>query len=557
MLTAQFLGLNVHFAVNLFAALVCFAVFGLVFDAWLGRRNLPQLLVWLGFIALTLGFLLTAATLTSTQTLSQLVGWAAAGAKLAGLLAISLGQLLDPLQRKPQVASDQAIADLVAKPAMAAKLAKPASKRRSRPAKRPAAPAIFSLSSAAGLPAVAGLTTLGALGVSVLYWRRATTGLERHLLPVAHAFAWLAMAELAHTVTIAGQTANPLISQWLAEFGPVWWSGQALQLAGSIVLGRWVWNYLTKRLLSQLFMTLIGQAMAIFLVSTVGFSYLMLSDLRAAQLGDLSTAGRVLQYAITSRQNETIAQAGAAAAGSSMSAAVGSRNRAAISSILAAYYTDHQLSSLTVTDVAGVVLWRAHDPDRAGDSRSGDPLVRRALVGQAASDVVVASGVTAPTVALVAASPVRDATGQVVGSVTLGRVIGDAFVDGIQQSTGLASTVYGGHVRAATTLTSANGRRDLGIAETNAAVTTTVLEHGHTYTGTVVMQNRPYLTAILPLADINNRPVGMLQAARPASDLYAAANRSLQLTFVAAVTLIILAAYPLYRLASFVERQLR
>ncbi|QQR53290.1 hypothetical protein IPG36_06670 [bacterium] len=105
---------------------------------------------------------------------------------------------------------------------------------------------------------------------------------------------------------------------------------------------------------------------------------------------------------------------------------------------------------------------RAEDPERYGDSVSSDPLVRRALTGQTASSVVVSSGVTAPIVALTAVSPITGTDGLVVGSVTLGVDVTSGFVDGIEASTGLSSTVYGGQVRAATTLTDAAGSRQIG-----------------------------------------------------------------------------------------------
>ncbi|QQR52216.1 cache domain-containing protein [bacterium] len=92
---------------------------------------------------------------------------------------------------------------------------------------------------------------------------------------------------------------------------------------------------------------------------------------------------------------------------------------------------------------------------------------------------------------------------------------------------------------------------------TDATAVSQVLQHNQTYTGSVTINNRPYLTAITPLVDVNNQPVGMLQAARPATDLFAAADHSLQLMLLLASALVLLAALPLFKLAKYIERQLQ
>lgn len=566
MLSTQFLGYNVHFAANLLAALVCFAVFWLVFDAWLARRTLSGGFVWTGFIVLAGGFVAAAATVSSSEVVSEVLGWVGGSLKLAGLLTISLGQMLEPYQQKPKITDETLLHELIGDQATPPPTPDPGGlpqtgevRKTTKPRKRKAAaPALFGLPMLSpSLSLLSGLVTFGAFLVAVLYWRRATTGLERHLRPVAFAFVCIALAELATTITNSVSTNNPLYEQFIAEFGPLWWAGHVMLILGSVILGRWVWNYLTKRLLSQLFMTLITQAIVIFLVSTVSFSYLMLRDIQTARLSDLATASHVLQYAVASRQSETVAQAGAVAAGNSLEQALTARSRAMLSSAFATYFTEHQLSTLTVTDAAGIVLWRAQDPERYGDSRSGDPLVRRALVGEEVSNVLITPGVTAPSVTLAAASPVRASDGTIIGTVTLGRAIDNAFVDHIKSTTGLEVSVYGGNTGAATTLKiGETARREVGVRAPESAFTTQVLDQGKTYSGSVVMQNRVYLTAATPLLDINNEAVGILQAMRPASDLSTAAGRSLQYTFLAAVILIFVAAYPLYRLARFLEHQI-
>lgn len=533
MLDLQFIGTNLHFAVNLLAALVSFAVFWLVFDAWTSRRDWREILGWAGFLALSIGFLVRAATTQSTtSSLAALITTAADWLRLAGYLGISLGQISEPLQKKPVYV--ETLEQTLSKP--------------------PKAHASLGVLGTLTLPVLPLLSLLA----GALYLRRATTGLERHLTPVAWGFGALAVFEALAGLGGLSNTTNPNLYRLVQPLGPVWWTALATLAIASLILGRWVWRYLTKRLQTQLFIILVAQTLALFLFSTIGFTFLLLQNIQKQSLADLTTASHVLDYAIASRQAETAAQAEAAATNQSVVAAVTARDQAALAKALATYMTDHNLTTLIITDASAAVLLRGEDPDRFGDSRSSDPLVRRSLVGTASSSVVTRAGVVAPTVSLVAAHPIRNSTGTIIGTVTAGRTISNAFVDGIRGSTGLDSAVYGGNLRAATTLTTAGGTdRAIGTKETSTAVTGQVLDQGKSYSGTVSLQNRPYLAAFTPLKDINNTTVGMVMVARPSDELYTTANRSIQLTFLFVVGLIVLSIYPVYLISRFLSRQLK
>ncbi|HEX3081809.1 MAG TPA: cache domain-containing protein, partial [Candidatus Saccharimonadia bacterium] len=490
-----------------------------------------------GFLAVSLGFLVraTAVQTTTADSFAPLAGHVADILRALGYLSVLIGQFADPLQPRPKYEGD-AVSEIAGRP---------------EPKKhRGISLAVLTPGLSLLLPGLTALTGL-------MYLRRATTGLERHLLPVAWGFGGLTVFELLSDTQNLTATANPLLYQLAAPLGPLWWAALVALVVAAVILGAWVWQYLTKRLQSQLFMVLVSQALGLFLFTTLGFTFLVLRSTQSASLGDLSTASHVLQYAITSRQAETAAQAEAVAGTAGVAAAVTAGDHKALMSAIGDYLPHHSLTSLVVVNGVGQVVLRGEDPERYGDSRSSDPLVRRALIGEAASSVVVASGVSAPTVTLVAESPIRDADGNVAGAVIAGRAVSNAFVDGIKTSTGLDSAVYGGSIRAATTLVGSNGTdRAVGIAETTTAVTDQVLLHDKTYSGTVNFQNQPFLVSFAPLRDIDNRPIGMLLTARPAAALFATAYQSIQITFLFVVVLVIVSVYPIFRLSRYLARQL-
>jgi sensor domain CHASE-containing protein len=328
-------------------------------------------------------------------------------------------------------------------------------------------------------------------------------------------------------------------------------------LTATLILGHWVWQYLTKRIQSQLFMILVAQTVAIFLISTISFTFLLLSRTQSQSLADLNTASHVLDYAIKSRQAETAAQADAVSSRPLIVTAMAGRDHKYLTTALADYMSKHGLTSLVITDASAAVLLRGEDPERWGDSRSSDILIRRALVGESATSVVVRDGVVAPSVMIMAATPARDAAGNIVGVVMTGRAISNAFVDGIKSSTGLDSAVYGGNVRAATTLVNSSGtNRAVGIKEASTAVNERVLKQGKDFSGELLLQNRPYLVAYAPLKDANNVPVGMLLVARPLDALFATATSSIEFTFLLVVIMLAVSVVPVYYISRYISRQL-
>lgn len=536
MVPLQFLGQNAHFAVGLLSALAAFAVFFLTFDAWTQRRTRVELVKWLGFIILALGFLTSAAVLDDRSFIPGLlagqIAIVAVGLRLVAYAMLVAGQLLDPLQKRPEHVADPVTGETVPRPTLVGGLMV-----------SPIGPAMLPLL---------------AFTVAGLYLRRATTGLERHLRPVAWAFGWFGLYELLSLALLLQGSTNPLTYRLVAVYGPLWWVAQAGLLVGGVILGRWVWQYLTKRLLSQLFMVFTTATVAIFFVTTMGFSFLLLRNVQRESLDELSTASRVLDYAVASRQAAVGAENQAAALSPDVITAVAARNHATLAATLTDYLPQHGLSSLRITDSSGVVLLRGEDPERWGDSVSGDSIVGRALIGEATSAVEVKSGVSAQAVNLVAARPVRNAQGAIIGTVAVGRAVSNAFVDGIKSRTGLDSSVYGGAVLSATTLTGADGTtRSTGISETNAAVTARVLKAGKPYAGTVTLANRAYLASYVPLKGADGNPIGMLQVSRPQDHLLAVAGRSIQLTFLLVIVLLLVSIYPIYRVSRKISEQVR
>lgn len=539
----EFIGQNVHFAVNLLASLAMFSVFWLIFDAWLERKKIVEAVKWVGFLLLAIGFIINGSVIGNVGLgkgfLTTILPTIADITRLLGYLFVIGAQVFDPLMKRPSYVNNLE-----------------AEFGGSQGKKDEPAPTF----AVGALPAVKFvLIPFLPLFAAILYWRRSTTGLERHLRPVALGFLGFALFEGLSSVTSTLQaTTNPLIYNIVQAYGPIWWVAQAVLFGASFVFGNWVWRYLAKRLLSQIFIVLVTATVSIYFVSTVGFSFLLLGNSRTQALNDLTTASHVLDYAMQSNKDELKAQAETAAMRSGVPAATVADDHAQVQAAIGTFAVDHQINSLIVTNADGKVLFRSDDPNRWGDSLSDNSLVQRALIGREAASVAVVDGVIAPAVSLVSAQPIRSDQGLIVGSVVIARSISSAFVDSIKTATGLDSSVYGHDIRSATTLKMPDKlHRAVGIKETNKTVLKTVLKNGKSYSGETSYQNRAFLAAYTPLRDINNNNVGMLLVARPASDLLATATKSTELAFLTAVGLLILSILPVYLIAKKIAGDVR
>lgn len=109
---------------------------------------------------------------------------------------------------------------------------------------------------------------------------------------------------------------------------------------------------------------------------------------------------------------------------------------------------DPVIGTLEVTDAKGVVIMRGHNPNSAGDDKSKDPLVSRAIGGQSASGLAVSA--SSGEVATESVQPVN-LGGQRLGTLKLGsRFRADTAVE-IKRLTGAeAVLIYKGKVNAAT-----------------------------------------------------------------------------------------------------------
>lgn len=159
-----------------------------------------------------------------------------------------------------------------------------------------------------------------------------------------------------------------------------------------------------------------------------------------------------------------------------------------------------------LTDTAGKVFVRAHNPEKYGDSIIEQPSVRKALKGE---KTVGCEEGTADRFIIKSSTPLID-NGRIIGVISAGYILSNnAFPDEQKRLLGCDVTVFYGDERIATSL-AANGKRLVGTKMEHRTILDTVLKNGENYFGEATIQGRLFYTAYMPLKGDENKIAGML-----------------------------------------------
>jgi len=231
--------------------------------------------------------------------------------------------------------------------------------------------------------------------------------------------------------------------------------------------------------------------------------------------------------------------------------AIAANNGKALAEILTPLLQSDQLDILTAVDATGVVLYRVRNPQAAGDSRSQDPLVKRALAGETVSGTmvipagrmplegaelarqalvrVVSTPHAKPATAseegagmlMVAAAPVRDAAGNIIGALYSGILLNNnnRLVDKIKnvvyegvkfegRDVG-GSTIFLGDLRIATNVQDNSNRRAIGTRLSEEVYNKVVLKDEKWLSRAFVVKDW-YFSAYEPIHSLEGVPVGAL-----------------------------------------------
>jgi two-component system NtrC family sensor kinase len=226
-------------------------------------------------------------------------------------------------------------------------------------------------------------------------------------------------------------------------------------------------------------------------------------------------------------------------------------NSKELAHILTPLMESEQLDILTAVDARGMVLYRARNPQASGDDRSKDVLVKRALAGETITGTMVVPASRMPmegaelakkavirvvptphskpaaaaeegaAMMLVAAAPVRDKAGTVIGALYSGLMLNNnnRLVDRIKsvvyesvkfegKDTG-SSTIFLGDLRIATNVLDSGNQRAVGTMMSEEVYKQVVLRDEKWFNPAFVVKDW-YFSAYEPIHSLEGVPIGAL-----------------------------------------------
>jgi hypothetical protein len=493
----QIFGLElVRFSILVFSALAFFALFWLYFDAWRVKKYMRDIPLMGGYLLLAFSFLLQATTF-ETRIFTSVINIDYFYLRIAAYLCIVGGLLLVPIEKRPTLRSFVGVL-------------------------------LFPL------PLLSGF-------IGLLYWRRASIGLENHLKKIAFGFLGLSLYEFFGLGVLFRSTQSVWISQLMQPYGPVNIAQYICLIFSLVIFARWAWYYLLKRLSTQLFMLSLWGTVFLSLVITGIFVSLLLKSIEGESLQKLTSNAKVMMSNVEEKKARLLSETKYLAQDPAVVNSIATEDRKILSVIVKDHMEKTGTDSVLVVNREGKVIVRGENEEERGVSLSDDSDVKKALKGEFLVGFISKQGVLSPEVSIRVLVPAGE------GVVIASYVLDNAYMDGIKASTGMSATMYGNHVISATSeLNSADNSRLIGIRETNSRILSEVWGAGRLYAQVSSVGDNTYLAGYIPLKDTSNTPIAVLQIAEPQVQSLQTASTAIQMTFILIICIIIFLSFPLY-----------
>ncbi|MFD2168895.1 methyl-accepting chemotaxis protein [Tumebacillus lipolyticus] len=225
---------------------------------------------------------------------------------------------------------------------------------------------------------------------------------------------------------------------------------------------------------------------------------------------------------IESEKNTALMLAEQATLDQDLIEALSQKDRKKIAEVVDTVYAALKMRDVTlfeVVDQDGMVAYRGHQPETYGDSKRGDSAIMSVLTrGESLS--FVAEGVTG--LALRGVSPVKQG-GKVVGTVTIGMITDQQFVDRLKRMDGGEVGVFNADKKTLLVSTIPGEQSTLS----DPTLLDAVIEQKQSYSSEGELNGVPYSFLYIPLTDFDNaKTLGVLRIAESRETLVAAEEES-------------------------------
>jgi len=220
---------------------------------------------------------------------------------------------------------------------------------------------------------------------------------------------------------------------------------------------------------------------------------------------DVTNANEILKDKIDELKNESMNIATQLSLNPIVTKAVETKDTEKILNDLKPIVEGSGIEFITITDEAGTVLARTHEPEKKGDSVLNQENVKVALEGKANSKVEEGTQVK---LAARSGVPVKNDKGKIIGVISTGyRLDSNEVVDYIKTKLNCDATIFLGDTRLATTIIK-NGNRAVG-TKLDSKIAGIVLANNK-YSGEADIIGSKYITTYTPIIGATDKVIGII-----------------------------------------------
>ena len=319
-----------------------------------------------------------------------------------------------------------------------------------------------------------------------------------------------------------------------------------IEVVGFGWLGYWIWQYMRLRIKESFVMIAIGVTFALATIVTLAFSTILLSRITHETSVNLVTDVKVLDFAISSLEEESLAKATLVAGESEIVEAFSNNDSQSLEQLAEKFLEKYKIGFLTLTDPTGNVIVRANALSRRGDSLAGERAFEEA---SHKNTFVTIEASPVEGLSIRAGAPIVKGS-KILGTVVAGYPLDNAFVDRMKRVTGLEMFVYKDTTSIAATAFATDGTtRLVGTVLDDAAIRESVFGGAKTVTADTGISGERFQVSYSPITNADDKVVGMLSAAKHQQDIVNIANATNRLTLITVILILLVLALPIYFVA--------
>lgn len=356
-------------------------------------------------------------------------------------------------------------------------------------------------------------------------------------------------------LTFVGENYFVAIDTVTRQYSFFWILNQILLIAASVVLFRWICQFISFRLFPSIFLNIWQGAIYLTVILATGYSVFTISQSEAQIFDLLNKNARLVEFNMNQIKDNNNDLLEILVDNPQLVLAYADKNISGIVTELETVLsTNSNLDKIVAVDRNANLIYDSENPDLLSKSLSDHKLISEVLKTgiskyEFISEVNEASG---DKLSYEFVAPIVNGNGEIIGAINLIKKFNNSFLDYIKKQTSLEVILYVNDMRSASTILENDNlsRVERVPFENNGELFN---KEGNIRFLKTRFQTVPYYASIIDIKDPDGKVVGNLIIATPQSVLLNAIQNALMYTFVMTLILLAVASIPTWYLAKSIK----